>query len=90
MAFSFCIVPPPLWDADRWQSPLHATVAIVEFFCWFRDDGKAIVVEPIDQRPERGISGRGLDEGGEPSARNLSGTALFSSLNLGCFSVQRI
>src|ERR1700726_2048987 len=31
-----------------------ATVAIVEFFCWFRDDGKAVVVEPIDQGPDGG------------------------------------
>ena len=34
---------------------LAASLAIVELFCWFRNDGKTIVVEPIDQRSDRGI-----------------------------------
>jgi hypothetical protein len=32
---------------------LAATLAVVELFCWLRNDGKAIVVEPIDQWPDR-------------------------------------
>src|SRR5258705_12097425 len=34
---------------------LAPTLAIVELFCWFRNHGKAIVGEPIDQRTDREI-----------------------------------
>jgi hypothetical protein len=34
---------------------LAASLAIVELLCSFRNQGKAIVVEPIDQRTDRGI-----------------------------------
>ena len=30
-----------------------APLAIVKFFRWFRNNGEAVVVEPIDQRPQR-------------------------------------
>ena len=35
------------FDADA-AFELAASLAIVEIFCWFRDHGKAIIVEPID------------------------------------------
>jgi hypothetical protein len=31
---------------------LAASLAIVELFCWFRNDGEAIVCKPIGQRPQ--------------------------------------
>jgi hypothetical protein len=33
---------------------LTASLAIIKLFRWFRDNGEAVVVEPIDQRPQRG------------------------------------
>ena len=32
---------------------LTAPLAIVKFFRWFRNNSEAVVVEPIDQRPQR-------------------------------------
>src|SRR5260370_26133923 len=33
---------------------LTALLAIINLFRWFRNNGEAVVVEPIDQRPQRG------------------------------------